>query len=277
MTKIRNWLNANNLAIGEQDNICCIYKIESPSGRVYIGSTVNLYNRLSFYCHRFDKKSKEQPKLFNSYYKYGLENHKVEILHLLDRDEKVLEAKEIECINEYNAVVNGLNASKGGRFAGPVSDETKRKQSEAARGRKPSEQTLKKLAEVGLARRGQKFSAESRAKMSKAHTGVPLSDKHKKSMYNALFGENGKYDKKKIKKGIHKWLENGGRESFKKRSIPIIQLNLNGDFVRQAVISELKEEGFKAYGIYKCCNGKQAYSQGFIWKFNKDENKNNKG
>ncbi len=54
-----------------------IYRITSPSGKVYIGKSVNLKDRFSRYkrldCHK-------QKKLYNSLIKHGIESHDLEIL-----------------------------------------------------------------------------------------------------------------------------------------------------------------------------------------------------
>jgi len=53
-----------------------VYKITSPSGRIYVGSTISIKNRK--YAYKNLKKS--QSKLRNSLNKYGWENHKFEIV-----------------------------------------------------------------------------------------------------------------------------------------------------------------------------------------------------
>ena len=55
-----------------------IYRLTSPSGKVYIGQTKNLKARLS--CYR-TLKCKAQSLLFNSLKKYGFEAHVLTILH----------------------------------------------------------------------------------------------------------------------------------------------------------------------------------------------------
>jgi group I intron endonuclease len=81
-----------------------IYKITSPSSKVYIGQSVNIERRFLDY-----KKSlkKQQIKHFKSIKKYGYENHIFE----------VIEECSIEFLNErerywqeyYDCVENGLN------------------------------------------------------------------------------------------------------------------------------------------------------------------------
>lgn len=54
-----------------------IYKITSPSNRVYIGQAVNIYARWRTYKSGHLKRQK---RLYNSFLKYGSENHKFEVI-----------------------------------------------------------------------------------------------------------------------------------------------------------------------------------------------------
>ncbi len=54
-----------------------IYKITSPSGRVYIGQSVNVEKRIKHYKYLHCKK---QRRLYNSLIKYGYENHVFEVV-----------------------------------------------------------------------------------------------------------------------------------------------------------------------------------------------------
>ena len=54
-----------------------IYKITSPSGKIYIGQSVNIANRLSKYKNA---NCKTQRVLYNSIIKYGWKAHKFEVL-----------------------------------------------------------------------------------------------------------------------------------------------------------------------------------------------------
>lgn len=98
-----------------------IYKIISPSGKIYIGQSKNIQKRFKGYIksHCF-----QQPKLHNSFNKYGSENHIFEIIEICVESE--LDKKEIYWINKFNTVLEGLNCKEGGSY-GKQSDETKYK------------------------------------------------------------------------------------------------------------------------------------------------------
>lgn len=92
-----------------------IYKITSPSGRVYIGRAVNIGNRWDEYRRL---KYKYQPLLRKSVLKYGWINHLFEVVEFCDEDK--LNQREIYwiAILETNANKhkdgNGLNLTDGG-------------------------------------------------------------------------------------------------------------------------------------------------------------------
>lgn len=55
-----------------------IYKITSPTNKVYIGQSININRRFKEYLNIL--KSKGQTKLYHSFNKYKIENHTFEIL-----------------------------------------------------------------------------------------------------------------------------------------------------------------------------------------------------
>ena len=97
-----------------------IYKIISPSKRVYIGQTTNFmkrhadYKRLASASEEAAKKipSWRQPKLRNSLRKHGYDAHKVEIVLQCGKHE--LDMCEIKFIALYDSNHNGLNCTDGG-------------------------------------------------------------------------------------------------------------------------------------------------------------------
>jgi group I intron endonuclease len=89
--------------------LVCIYMIESPNGKKYIGQTQNLYNRLRRYKYNLGK---GQHKLYRSFVKYGFINHKLTVLKVC----KLYEIDRNECffIEKFNTIDSGLNIRKGG-------------------------------------------------------------------------------------------------------------------------------------------------------------------
>lgn len=112
------------------DKICGIYKIISPDNKVYIGETDDFNRRVSQYKRL---NCQNQPKIYRSFKKYGVNNHKFElIMECAFEDLLYFES----CFQEiYRAVENGLNCKYTGRseIKGRVSEETKKKQKENMR------------------------------------------------------------------------------------------------------------------------------------------------
>lgn len=61
------------------EKISGIYKITSPSGRIYIGRSVDIYKRFNEY-KKLDSKTIGQTRLYRSLLKYGVEYHTFEVL-----------------------------------------------------------------------------------------------------------------------------------------------------------------------------------------------------
>lgn len=174
---------------------CGIYKITSPSGKIYIGQSINIEGRLRNYEK---SQAKRQPRLLRSLLKYGFENHKVEILHVCGKHE--LDSWEIWYIDLYDTfgTIHGLNLQAGGA-SGEPSKETRAKLTKAMMGnkralgnktwlgRKHSQETkqlmsqratgLKKIRRVKV-----KHSAQTRANASIRLKGIP-SATHIKTIY----------------------------------------------------------------------------------------------
>ena len=103
-----------------------IYKITSPSGKVYIGQSINIEKRWKL--HKGMYYSHGISKIYNSLKKYGPENHKFEIIEECSIEQ--LDEREIYWVNYYNSIKEGLNISLGGE-GGNMTEETKQKISKA--------------------------------------------------------------------------------------------------------------------------------------------------
>ena len=111
-----------------------IYKITSPSGRVYIGQTINIVNRKC--CYK-TLRCKSQCKVYNSIVKYGWDKHIFEIIEVIDR--MLLDERETYWIAYYNSINEGLNLIPGGKVR-IFSEESKEKMRQAKLGKKHSKE-----------------------------------------------------------------------------------------------------------------------------------------
>lgn len=151
-----------------------IYKITSPTGRIYIGQSINIERRFNEYRNA---KCKSQPKLFNSLLKYGHINHKFEVL--IECDESELNELERYYQELYNVLVFGLNCTmvSSNSRSGKHSDETKSKISKALTNKPKSKESIDKIR---IAKRG-RFSGENSSFFGRKHTEI---SKQKISIFN---------------------------------------------------------------------------------------------
>lgn len=224
-----------------------IYKICSPTGKIYIGKTINLKERKSSYKFL---KCKKQVLIYRSLLKYGFSGHTFEVVYEGENTSKELNELEIYFIgffksfNGYNN--NGLNLTLGGEggFGRKISDEQKRKIVAYNKTRiytKHTEETKKLIS-------------ESRKKTGKTP-----------SQQNSINNSKGK----KLIKTIE-WIKNNA-ESIKK---PIIQFDLNDNFIREwksAKDVEL-EIGLSRKNIGENLRNKTKQAYGYKWKFKNKKN-----
>lgn len=145
-----------------------IYKITSPSGKIYIGSSIKIEKRLKYYK---SLDCKGQTKLYNSLLKYGYDNHKIEVLDECSIDELYL--KENHYGNIFNVLgINGLNCvlPKFNDIKKQVSAETLKKMSESKKGYNNTFYGKKHSSEskelISISQKGRKHTAEHKFKVS---------------------------------------------------------------------------------------------------------------
>lgn len=105
------------------DKLCGIYKITSPSDRIYIGQSINIKRRFKDYLRLCN--CKLQLKLYRSFKKYGTHNHIFEIIEICDT--VFLNERERFYQDHYNVLSrNGLNCrlTKSNDKSGQLSAET---------------------------------------------------------------------------------------------------------------------------------------------------------
>lgn len=137
------------------DKICGIYKITSPSGKIYIGQSSDIKRR--FYCYSVINNCENQIRLKRSLLKYKPENHIFEIIE--ECSVNLLSERERYWQEHYNVLgEKGLNCKLTSTDTknALLSDETKIK--------------------ISKANKGRIISKETRDKMSKSRTGLKKSD-----------------------------------------------------------------------------------------------------
>lgn len=274
MISVKEILILNNLNTSKKNIISCIYKITNPIGKIYIGSTVNLYNRLSNYCRYVNYNINQQPKLMNSFKKYDIKNHKFEIEYIVQEDIQELHDKEIYYVNLYNSTKLGLNCCEGGRLFFTHSEETTNKIRSYHLGRKRSEESIlrQSLSLKGKSsnRKGVKLSEEIKTKISisKKDANYKHSEETKRKISEG--NKNKKMSKEsieKLKKSLKEYAKTLPVDYYKDRCKVILQYSLKNVFIRETTRTNLRLEGFNVDAIKRVLNGKAMTSHGFIWKY----------
>ena len=227
-----------------------IYKITSPTNRVYIGQSVNIKKRWIHY-KSFD--CKEQPKIYRSLKKHGPENHLFEIIE----ECSIKQLNKRETFHKQQ-IINKLGWSKA-LFceiydigtSGPLSQNTKDKISKTSRGISRNKGNKNRL--------GAKLSQISKDKMSKSSLGKSKSPKHKLNISKARLGM--KFSQ-----------EHTNNMSLSRFKYSIICLETGIEY--KSANSASKETKIHSSSILNVCKGKYKQAKGYTFKFiDKDETK----
>jgi hypothetical protein len=166
-----------------------IYKITSPSGKIYIGQSIDIRKRFRSY-KRLDN-TISQVKLYDSFKLHGIDKHKFEILCICNEIE--LDTKEKYFIQYYNCIQQGLNLRSGGS-RGRHTEESKKKMSDNNihkgkvahnKGKPMSDEQKKLLSDIN---KGNKHTEEAKIKMSNSRRGKKFSEEHRKALSEAQKG-----------------------------------------------------------------------------------------
>lgn len=258
-------MNNNENEIKQNERIIGIYKITSPSGKIYIGQSINIKDRWYKYTV---KNCKSQIRLYYSFNKYNVESHQFEVIELCSIEQ--LDELEIHWKQHY---INQLGWSQmlfcelydtGG---GPKSEETKRKIG-IGNLNKPKPGVTKALTgrakpkgfgdKISKALKGTTQSQETKDKKSLSMKGKPKPTL-KKGKDHANYGkrrtEEHKIKMSKIMKG----------KPILKNARPILQYDLEGNFIREWESTIAAEAFYKVRGIHNVIGGLAKTAGGFKW------------
>jgi len=230
-----------------------IYKLTSPSGKIYIGQSINVQKRLRGYYHNF-KFLQEQRRLYNSFMKYGVEAHNFEIVELctpLQLDEKELEwGLKLKVLGE-----NGL-VCRLGHANGKMSEESKKLISKALMGKKQSKETIEKRRAKLIGR-----EVSDLERINKREGKI-------KQYKESPMGWGNKISISKLNSSYKRSTESN-KATGKGNEKPIIQydkdMNKLNTFI--SATDAMKQTNIKNDNISHCLRGKSKSAGGFIWKF----------
>ena len=167
-----------------------IYKITSPTGKIYIGQSIDIQRRFNEYKN--NRGCSVATRLYHSLKKYGFENHTTEIL--IECDVSELNYKEIYFIEKYLSfnTEHGMNLHSGGNNH-KISDETREKLKISHLGQKAWNKGIARTDEEkkshSLKMKGRKVSEETKLKMSISRKGKKHTEETKKKLSQAKIGE----------------------------------------------------------------------------------------
>ena len=155
--------------------------LKSPTGKIYIGQTT-LPIQKRFEKHR--QKNSDCVAISNAIQYHGWGNFEKDWYECPDEDlnfDEELLVREMRTLSP-----EGYNLREGGGSNGKMSEESKKKMSEARTGISRSEETKKRISESTKGKKnhmyGKTHASETKKKMSDVQVGKTLSDDTKKKM-----------------------------------------------------------------------------------------------
>lgn len=246
-----------------------IYKYTSPSGKIYIGQTINESSRRQVFFNL--NKDYAGPKINMARAKYGPNNFEYQVIFAVEstvREEviEILDIKEVQYIALYDSFNNGYNSNEGGKGGTHViTDTTRDKLSKSA---KEYYETHK--------------SAVAKAVLQYNLAGVFIQEwESAKQAGEALDIVPGAITN--VCKGTRKvagdfiWRYKSDYEviperlsniNFKSSSVPLKQYTLDGKFIQEweSITAAAKELSYSLGNFSTYCNGRNNHEyKGFLY------------
>lgn len=219
-----------------------IYKITSPNERIYIGQSWDIKDRF----RRYLSSSSSQLFLMNSFEKYGKNNHRFEILKIVNPyiSQKLMDFIEIFYIAFYKKLGYNLMNIREGGSRGKLSENTKMKISIANKG-KPGPNKDKKFTDshkrkISEAKKGIKMSKEAIDKRIKTIKLRSRTEKEIEQFNNAKL-----LSIKAIKKPVNQYKDGILIKSFDSITSAAIELNL----AKNSIVNNLNGRSYSAGGF----------------------------
>lgn len=234
-----------------------IYKITSPTGKIYIGKSVNLKARISFYKN-LGVSIEKQRLIYASLKKYGWDAHSIEIICYAYADK--LSELEIQFIKEYNSFhqnnLDGMNLTMGGEgfYGHKQSKEQIENNIKRHTGSKRSEETKKKMSDI---KKGKRPSCLD----------LPRTEKQ---LYHLKYGNIGTkrsleaIEKEKATK-LKKFLDTYGA---------VLQYDKEGNLIKEwhMLITNIAKEINVDSSFFSKAIRRNSICKGFYWKYKYNNN-----
>lgn len=261
-----------------------IYMWTSPSGKSYIGQSVDLTKRKNrFINNQYDKSQKKLKYALN---KYNISAWKYQVLEYCEIDR--LDEREIYYIKLYDTFIHGYNMTKGGmgtlghKMTEEGKEKNRRKQKERIHTeleRQKRSESLKRAYKDGRKKANTNTlhlqTKEVRDKIAKSLTGRTLSEETKKKISDAHKGKipwnkgipMSKEQREKLKQVDRSAISGANNYHAKK----VIQFDINRNFIKEwdCIINAKRKYG--TIHIEDVCQGKRKTAGGFIWEYKKED------
>ena len=232
-----------------------IYKITSPSGKVYIGQTTNFTKRKSYYKNGAKP---YQVRIHNSLQKYGYDAHSIVLIEQCSVDN--LNERERYWQDFYDVIgENGLNCrlTETKDKSGFISEESKAKMSEARQKRILTDKEKYRLKSLFL---GRKHTEQTKRKMSESAKGKKFTAEHIAKLPQ---NQKGKFRPKASESTKIKQSLNSGKSKV------VYQYTMNGMFIDEYRNVSEAQRCLGIKNISSAALGKIPSSGGFKWRYDK--------
>ena len=222
------------------------------NGKMYFGQTVHSVKR-RMVGHIYSAQRGSDHKFHRAIRKYGEENFLVEeVLTVSAPTKEILKKKldyvEMRLIKRFNTKIDGYNSTDGGEGLVNLSEESLAKISKALKGRKFSDETLKRMSDAAKLRVGELNSNFGNHKLSgKNH---PLYGKH-----------HSEETKRKISEA------NLGKPGYQNNCRKVFQYSKDGIFIKEwnTIIDIKRELKLNGHTLRKRLQDGLPY-RGYLWK-----------
>lgn len=234
-----------------------IYKITSPSGKIYIGQSVNIIKRKKDYINKHNCKT--QPKLYNSLVKYSFSEHIFEVIEECNIEE--LNTRERYWQDYYKVLEEGLNCrlTGVGDRSGKMSKQSVQRMSQSS-GKPVMQYSIK-----GIFVKEWNSCKEAGSILGIVYENISACCRERiKSAGGFVWRYRGEVVSNEIQ--IGKVGHSSTSEKLKKK---IIQYNTQGEYIQEweSLTKVTESLGIRQGDISACLTGRQKVAKGFIWKY----------
>ena len=263
-----------------QDNMYngVIYKYTSPSGKVYIGQTMNEKERRQAFLRQ--NKEYSGDKINTARKKYGVNNFDYQVIFKVsslvkEEVKEILNQKEIQYIKMFDSYYNGYNSTPGGDNAAEFTEETRQKMSQKTKEYyKTHESVVAKpvlqYSIYGDFIREWKSAREAALNLNLEANNITIVCQGKRNQaYDFIWKYKDNFDEIPLKIQI---------KSKKSTKLPVIQYTLDGEEVQRWPNMSIAAEqlGYSLGNFSTYCNGRNNHEyKGFLYYRGEKDNTDN--